>query len=112
MATGAVLVQVDLNGDLYPCAYHSQTFSSTEQNYNIYDRELLVDLHALIEWRHSLTGMAHLVTIITDHKNLGYFKQPCNLTHCQACWMLFLQNYNLIWSVECRVNMGPVDVLS
>lgn len=83
--SGGVLMQADANGDLHPCAYHSQTFSPAKCNYNIYDWELLAVLHALKEWRHYLTGMAHLVTIITDHKNLGYFKQPHNLTCCQAC---------------------------
>ena len=69
---------------------NTQTFSLAEQNYNIYNQELLVVLHALKEWKHYLTGMAHPVTIIMDHKNLGYFKQPCNLTCSQAHWMLFL----------------------
>ena len=74
--SGGVLMQVDSNGDLHPCAYHSQTFSLAEQNYDIYDRELLTILHTLKEWRHYLTGTAHPVIIIMDHKNLGYFKQP------------------------------------
>ena len=77
---GGVLMQANTNGDLHPCAYHSQTFSPAEWNYNIYDWELLTVLHALKEWRHYLTGTTHLVTIITNHKNLGYFKQPQNLT--------------------------------
>ena len=40
-ASGAVLTQLDINGDQHPCAFISQTFSLTEQNYEIYDRELL-----------------------------------------------------------------------
>ena len=46
------------------------------------------------------TGMEHLVTIITNHENLGYFKQPQNLTQHQACWMLFLQDFDIKWGVE------------
>ena len=111
-ASGGILMQKDSNGDLHPCAYHSATFSPAKRNYNIYDRELLAVIQALKEWRHYLTGMEHPVTVITDHKNLGYFKQPQNLSHRQArCW-LFLQEYDIRWGVERGINMGPADALS
>ena len=32
-ASGAVLTQLDLNGDRHPCAFISKTFSPTERNY-------------------------------------------------------------------------------
>ena len=98
--SGGILMQKDTNGDLHPCAYHSATFSPTERNYDIYDRELLTVIQALKEWRHYLTGTEHPVTVITDHKNLGYFKQPQNLSRWQARWWLFLQEYNIRWGVE------------
>ena len=79
-ASRGILMQKDANGDLHPCAYHSATFSPAERNYDIYDREFLAVIQALKEWRHYLTGTEHPVTIITDHKNLGYFKQPQNLS--------------------------------
>ena len=56
--------------------------------------------------------MEHPVTIITNHKNLGYFKQPQNLSHQQARWWLFLQEYDIQWGVERGINMGPADALS
>ena len=40
-ASGAVLTQLDSNGDRHPCAFISKTFSPAERNYEIYDRELL-----------------------------------------------------------------------
>ena len=49
-ASGGVLMQKDSNGDFHPCAYHSTTFSPVEQNYNIYNRELLAIIQALKEW--------------------------------------------------------------
>ena len=79
-ASGGVLMQKDSNGDYHPCAYHSATFSPAERNYDIYDRELLAIIQALKEWWHYLTRTKHPVVIITDHKNLGYFKKPQNLT--------------------------------
>ena len=49
-ASGAVLTQQDSNGDRHPVAYLSKTFSETERNYEIYDRELLAIIRALEEW--------------------------------------------------------------
>ena len=48
-ATGAVLMQTDFNGDLHPCAFLSKTLSAAEQNYDIFDQELLAVIHALTE---------------------------------------------------------------
>ena len=74
-ATGAVLMQTDFNEDLHPCAFLSKTLSTAEHNYNIFNRELLAMIHALTEWKHYLQGTGHPVTVVTDHKNLSYFKQ-------------------------------------
>ena len=73
LASRGVLMQRDDNGDLHPCAYLSQMFSSAEQNYDIYNWELLTVIHALDHWRHYLQGTSHPVTLLTDHKNLTYF---------------------------------------
>ena len=83
-----------------------------EQNYDIYDRELLAIIQALKEWRPYLTGTEHLVVIIMDLKNLGYFKQTQNLTQQQAQWWLFLQEYDIKWEAEHGINMGLADMLS
>ena len=39
--TGAVLTQLDSNGDRHPISFISKTLSPTKRNYEIYDRELL-----------------------------------------------------------------------
>ena len=48
--SGAVLTQMDSNGERHPVAYFSKTFNDMERNYEIYDRELLGVIHALEEW--------------------------------------------------------------
>jgi RNase H-like domain found in reverse transcriptase len=40
-ASGAVLTQTDINGDRHPVAFLLKTFTDTERQYKIYDRELL-----------------------------------------------------------------------
>ena len=80
VASGAVLMQKDGNGDLHPCTYYSKMFALAERNYDIYDRELLAIIWSLEEWCQYLTGTKHPVTIITNHQNLMYFKSPQNLS--------------------------------
>ena len=105
-------MQQDGNGDLHPCAYLSQMFSPAERNYDIYDRELLAVIHTLKHWRHYLQGTAHPVTLLTDHKNLTYFRQPQKLSRRQARWMMFLQDFDLHFIHLPGSAMGPADALS
>ena len=57
---------------LYPIAYFSATFTSTEHNYNIYEWELLAVMKALAHWRPYLGWTKHPFTIMTNHTNLQY----------------------------------------
>ena len=112
LAMGAVLMQKDANGDLHPCAYFSKTFSLTECNYDIYDHKLLAVILALSQWKHYLQGTSFPISIITDHKNLSYIKDPCKLSHHQAHWTLFLQDFHIEWVVTPGSCVGPADALS
>ena len=111
LAVGAMLMQADENSDLHFCAYFSHTFSSAQQNYDIYDCELLAVILALEEWHQYLQGTTHPVTIITDHKNLSYVKDPEKLSRRQARWSLFLQNFDLQWQITPGTKMAPADIL-
>ena len=95
LASRGVLMQRDDNRDLHPCVHLSQMFSSAEQNYDIYNWELLAVIHALDHWHHYLQGISHPITLLTNHKNLTYFQQPQKLSRCQAQWMMFLQDFDL-----------------
>ena len=112
LAAGAILLQADTNQDLHPCAYFSWTFSLAQQNYDIYDWELLAVILALEEWCQYLQGTQHPITIITDHKNLSYIKDPRKLSRQQARWSLFLQDFDIVWQVTPGTKMAPADTLS
>jgi hypothetical protein len=112
LAAGAILLQEDINTDLHPCTYFSKTFIAAERNYDIYDRELLAVILALTEWKQYLQGTTHPVTIITDHKNLSYIKDPRKLSRRQARWALFLQDFDIVWKVLPGTKMAPADALS
>jgi hypothetical protein len=68
VATGAVLTQLDSNGNWHPCAFISKTLSSTEWNYENYDWELLGILQALKKWRHYIQGSGHTTIIYSNHR--------------------------------------------
>jgi len=93
--SGAVLTQLDGNGERHPCAFISKTFSPTERNYEIYDRELLSIIRALQEWRHYIQGSPHTTTVYTDHKNLTFFRSAQKLNRRQARWSLFLSEFDI-----------------
>jgi hypothetical protein len=64
---------------LHPVAYYSATFTPTERNYDIYERELLAVMKSLAHWRPYLGWTKEPFIIITDHANLQYWKSPQNL---------------------------------
>ena len=63
-------------------AFHSQTFTAPELNYDTHDKELLAIFEAFGVWRHYLEGSGIPIDILTDHKNLEYFSttKPDSLT--------------------------------
>jgi len=63
----------------HPIAYYSATFTPTEQQYNIYEREFLAIIKALENWRAYLIWMKTPFIIETDHKNLMFWKSPKKL---------------------------------
>ena len=65
-----------------------------EQNYQIYDKELLAIILALKQWWQYLEGAWHKVTILSDHQNLQYFGRAQTLTRRQAWWGLFLMRFD------------------
>jgi len=73
-ASGAVLSQ-QLPGEekWHLVAFYSKFLSLVEQNYEMYNKEILAIICALEEWRHFLEGAQYLVEIWIDHKNLEYF---------------------------------------
>jgi len=78
-AVEGILSQEQDDGKWKPVAYISHALSSTERNYEIYDKEMLAIMTALEQWRQYLLGTQHMFTIFMDHKNLEYFHKPQKL---------------------------------
>jgi RNase H-like domain found in reverse transcriptase/Reverse transcriptase (RNA-dependent DNA polymerase) len=79
---------------LHPIAYYSATFTKTERNYDIYERELLAIMKAITHWRPYLIWTKEPFTILTDHANLLHWKSPRKLNHRTVRWHGELQDYN------------------
>src|SRR5260221_5954775 len=66
-ATGAVLSQQQEDRLFHLIGFMSKSFSNMERNYQIHDKEMLVIMRALEEWRHFLKGSNQKFEIHMDH---------------------------------------------
>ena len=53
--------------------------SKEEQNYEVYDREMLGCICAFEDWRHFLEGLPEPFKVVTDHKNIEWWTTVCDL---------------------------------
>jgi len=67
-----------------PVVFLSKSLNETERNYEIYEKEMLVIIRGLENWRHLLEGAHFKFEIWTDHKNLEYFMKAQKLNRRQA----------------------------
>src|SRR6266446_1566449 len=110
--TGAVLSQQQEDGLFHPIGFMLKSFSNTERNYQIHNKEMLVIMRTLEEWRHFLEGSDQKFEIHTDHKNLSYFQEAHKLNCCQAQWSLYLSRFDFVLAHKPGRQMGRPDALS
>jgi hypothetical protein len=85
----------------HPVAYYSATFTETEWNYDVYDRELLAIMKAITHWRPYLIWTKEPFKIFTNH---------ANLLHCTARWHEELQDCHFTLHHIPRKNHTATDV--
>jgi hypothetical protein len=95
-AIAAILNQYDGFGILRPVNCYSRKCSSTEQNYDTYDRDLMAIVETMKHWSHYLEGANHKVLIQCDHKNLEYFHTSKVLSRRHARWAEILSSYHCV----------------
>jgi len=83
-ATEGVLSTKYKDGKWRPVVFISKLLNTTEQNYEIHDKEIVAVIRCLEAWRHYLEGAKLEFEIWTDHKNLQYFITSQKLNHRQA----------------------------
>ena len=110
-AIASVLHQPDTDGYLHPVAYFSHKLSPAKINYEVYDKELLAIVESFRDMCTWLIGMDTPISVVSDHKNLEYFMTSRILNHCQACWSMFLSEFNFVLDYAPRIK-NPTDAPS
>ncbi len=91
-AVGTCLYQIE-DEQQRLIVYWSRKLSEPEKRYEVHDKELLVIVKALQDWRPYLTDTKKPIQIYTDHKNLRNFVTTKQLNWQQVCWAEQLVNY-------------------
>ncbi len=89
---GACLYQIE-NEQQRLIAYQSRKLLRSEKRYEVHNKELLVIVKALQDWRPYLADTEKPIQIYTDHKNLRNFATTKQLNWQQVCWVKQLTNY-------------------
>ena len=95
-ATGAILSQKDNRRKHHAVGFLSKMFNEAECNYDIHNQELLAVFWGLTHWRHLLLSSPHVTIVLTDHKNLEYYKEPHHINCCIAQYIQCMQDYNFV----------------
>lgn len=74
-----------------PIAFGSRKLRDYERHYSIYDKEMLVIMHALAKFRQYLVGNRFKVK--TDHNSLRFLMEQKDLSDRQQKWISKLQAY-------------------
>jgi len=89
-----ILSQQDEDGKWRPIAYRSKTMKPAECNYDVHDKELLVTVQALKEWRRYLKGSGPHFRVLTDYQNLIRFTTTKELSGRQIRWSEVLSGFD------------------
>lgn len=89
-ATGGVLSQKQMDGHWHPCAFLLQSLSPIEQQYKIYDRELLAIIRCFKAWRLLPFVCYHLSILFLSPIRLP-FSVTISLTGCNPIIVLVLR---------------------
>jgi len=111
-AIGAICSQPDAKGMLHPVASYSRKLKDLECNYDIHDKKLLAIVDALRKWNTYCKTTGTKITILTDHKNLEYWKTKKDLNLRQAWWGEQLANYDFMIKYRPGKLAGKPDILS
>jgi len=77
-AIGGVLSQ-EQEGKWKSIAFLSRMMQPAEQNYEIYNKELLAIVEALTKWRQYLLDAKEPFEVWMEYENLKYFREPHKL---------------------------------
>src|SRR5882724_8301819 len=93
----AIISQISPDhGHIHLISFYSCSMQPAELNYEIYDKELLAIFEAFQQWCNYLEGSAHVVLMLSNHKNLEYLTTTKQLMHHQVHWLEYLSGFNYL----------------
>ncbi len=92
--------------------YQSRKLSEFKKRYEVHNKELLVIVKALQDWRSYLADTEKLIQIYTDHKNLRNFATTKQLNQWQVCWVKQLADYEFQIHYKKNNENDEADTLS
>jgi len=94
IACGALLGQLDENGNERPIAFASQKFTDVQRRWSVLEREAYAIIWALQKWRSLI--LFSRINLFSDHKPLSFLIQSASGTNSKLIrWALALQDYDL-----------------
>ena len=93
-AVASILSQQNENDNWRSMTFWSRKMILAEQNYKIYDQELLIIIAAFKQWRHYLKNSFYSIEILSDHNNLKKLMTKKELNSRQARWAQILAAYD------------------
>ena len=110
LGIGAILSQLDSEGQERPVAYASRGLSPAEQNYAAHEMECLAVVWAVKYFRQYL--LEQKFDLITDHVGLKWFITKSNPTGRTMRWIATLQEYDFNIIYKPGRKHSNVDALS
>ena len=89
-----ILLQKQDDTHSHSIAFHSRKLTSTKQNYETSDQELLIIVNSFKIWRHYLKEAQHKIVILTNYNNLKKFLKKKTLIRRQVHWVETLSAYD------------------
>ena len=90
---GAVLGQIDNNGQEKVIAYASRTLKPAERNYSTIEKEALGIIFGVTYFKHYIWGRK--VTILTDHRPLQWLMKNKDTSSRLIRWAMKLRDLNI-----------------
>ena len=93
-------------------AFLSKSLNKIERNYKIHDKKILAVIRELENQRHLLEGTKFKFKVQTDNKNLEYFIKAQKLNRRQACWAIYLSEFDFTLKHVLETKIGKANRLS
>jgi len=87
VASGAILAQ-----EGKPVAFLSKTFTDTEINWTIYEKELFAMIYALRKWECYLLSNIPF-TLITDNRAVTFIQSQAKIAPKQMGWLTYMAQF-------------------